>query len=391
MLNLNTFYIIYAGIIGAFIGSFANVVIYRLPKGKSIIRPRSSCPNCNRTLSVIDLVPIFSWLFLRGRCRSCKEPISFRYPLIEILMALGFSLIVWQFPITSYQLSFLPLITLFAMIVIMSAIDIDHYILPDSLTLPALVVGILGTFLYIHSQELELPYLMQALQGAALGAGIITLINRVGSLVLRRFHDTKERLWPIGMDQVNLAALGGVLGGWWLGFALPTLSLIINLISRKVLRLSENILYALWLIALLALPWNPIIMPLLALKVTFIATGAFAIIGAFYWWVYTFYDQGDLATEKDNTDCDNTDTDEPVAMGFGDAKLAAVLGAMLGLENILVALIIAIFAGAILGIIGKFFGGSRKIPFGPYLAFGGLVALFIGSALKQWYFEMIGL
>ena len=77
-------------------------------------------------------------------------------------------------------------------------------------------------------------------------------------------------------------------------------------------------------------------------------------------------------------------------MGFGDAKLAAVLGAMLGPENIIVALAVAIFAGAVFGIIGKILGGSRKIPFGPYLALGGFVALFVGTLLKSWYLGMLG-
>ena len=367
--------------IGALTGSFANVVIYRLPKGKSIVRPRSSCPNCHQTLSALDLVPIFSWLFLRGRCRRCKNPISVRYVLVEALVAAGFGFIAWKFPIESYQLSFLPLIILFAMIVMMSFIDIDHYILPDSLTLPAIIVGILGTFLYAPTANL--PTTLQALLGAGFGAGIIVLINRIGSLILRRFKDTKERLWPIGMDQVNVAALGGILGGYWLGFGLATFSLILNLTTVRILRLSESIIYALWFIAVLALTWNPLVKPLLAIEVTFVAAGAFAIIGSFYWWVYGFtYGKDEEQPEEED--------DEPVAMGFGDVKLAAVLGAMLGPANILVALIVAIFAGAIFGVIGKLLGGSRTIPFGPYLAVGGLVALFFGVELREWYLSLIG-
>ena len=380
---LNTFYIIYASLIGALVGSFANVVIYRLPAGKSIVKPRSSCPNCKRTLKALDLVPIFSWLFLKGRCRSCKEPIAIRYPLVEILMALGFGLIVWQFPPQNYNLSFLPLVILFAMIVMMSFIDIDHYILPDSLTLPATIVGVLGALLYV-ANDTSLPTFLEALQGAALGAGIIALINRVGSLILRRFADTKERLWPFNMDQVNLAALGGALGGWWLGFGLATFSLSLNLVTRKILRLPEVIIYTLWLMALLILPQNPFVKPLTAIKFTFVAAGAFALIGAFYWWIQSLI-QGEESIE----DLEESD-DEPVAMGFGDAKLAAVLGAMLGPENVIVALVIAIFAGAILGIVGKFFGGDRKIPFGPYLALGGIVALFVGTPLKEWYLGVLG-
>ena len=134
------------GLLGALIGSFANVVIYRVPRGESIAFPGSHCPNCARPLTFLDLVPIASWLALRGRCRGCKEGIALRYPLVEAITALGFVLIALRWPIDQYGLTAFVLAALYAMLVMMSAIDIDEYILPDSLTLPAIAVGLLGSF-----------------------------------------------------------------------------------------------------------------------------------------------------------------------------------------------------------------------------------------------------
>ncbi len=368
------------GIIGALIGSFGNVVIYRLPAKKSVVWPRSSCPKCGHMIRPWENIPIISWLFLRGKCSNCKNPISIRYPLIEALTAAGFVALALRFPVESYGYTVFPLLAIYAMMVIMSMIDIDHYILPDSLTLPALVVAIMGTFIY--APESGLPALMPALAGGAIGAGIIALINRVGSLVLRRFADTKERLWPIGMDQVNVAAVGGALGGWWVGLGLAGASFVANLVTRKPLRIPEQFLYALWVIALVFSTTQLIIQPLQSIAGSLAATGIISIVGATFWWLRDIFSKEAAPLEDD---------DEPVAMGFGDVKLAAVLGAFLGWQLMLVALLFAFVIGAVIGVIGRMLGGSRMVPFGPYLAIGGMLALFVGQPLITWYLGMLGM
>jgi leader peptidase (prepilin peptidase)/N-methyltransferase len=319
-------------------------------------------------------------LFLRGKCSSCKNPISVRYPLIEALTAAGFVALALRFPLEIYGLTVLPLLILYAMFVMMSMIDYDHYILPDSLTLPAVTIAVLGTFLY--APESGLPTLNQAVMGGAIGAGIIAMINRVGSLILRRFGDTKERLWPIGMDQVNLAALGGALGGVWLGLGLALISCIANLISRKTLRLPEVMIYVLWVVALSLSTLNLWIGPVQSISGSLAGAGIISVLGSVYWW---FKDM--LAPQETPIE----DDDEPVAMGFGDVKLAAVLGAMLGWKVVLVAIMLAFIIGAIAGVIGRLLGGGRVVPFGPSLAIGGVLALFIGQPLMQWYLGMIGI
>ena len=375
MLTLIT--VSFLGLLGALIGSFANVVIYRVPRGESIAFPGSHCPNCSRPLTALDLIPIASWLALRGRCRGCKEGIALRYPLVEALMAVGFVLIALRWPLEQYGLTAFVFAALYAMLVMMSAIDIDEYILPDSLTLPGIAVGLLGSFFYATPGGL--PSLQAALFGGALGAGVIVLLNRVGALVLRRFADTKERLFPIGLDQVNVAFVGGALGGWLVGLLIAAASLVANLATRRTLRLPEPLVYGLWVLALGA---GSFYLGVNSLSGSLAAAGSVAVLGAVYWWVLELL--GKAPEETQEVD------DEPVAMGFGDVKLAAVLGVMLGWQNLLVALLLSFFVGAVGGLTLKAFGGGRVVPFGPYLATGGLVALFYGDALLGWYLGMLG-
>ena len=374
------FTLIIVGILGALIGSFANVVIYRVPKGESIVFPGSTCPNCGHKIKPWENIPVLSWLFLRGKCSSCKTPISARYPTVEALTATGFVLLAWRWPVEIYGLTVVPLLIIFAMLVMMTLIDYDHFILPDSLTLPALVVALVGTFVYAFGSGL--PTLNEALAGGAIGAGILALINRIGSLILRRLGDTAERLWPVGMDQVNIAALGGALGGWQVGVGAALISFIVNLVLRRPLRLPEAIVYALWVVALAVSGLNPFVTPLASLAGTFAAAGIVSILGAVYWWINELI--SDEATEEPEDD------DEPIAMGFGDVKLAAILGAILGWQNMLVGLLLAFIIGAVGGVIGRLLGGDRVIPFGPPLALGGLIALFVGPAILAWYLGLLG-
>ncbi|CAA9577383.1 MAG: Leader peptidase (Prepilin peptidase) / N-methyltransferase [uncultured Truepera sp.] len=364
-------------LLGALIGSFANVVIYRLPRGESVVFPGSHCPHCGRALGALELVPVASWAALGGRCRVCKAGISARYPLVETLMALGFAALALRYPVEVYGLTVFPLLALFALLVILFAIDLDTHLLPDALTLPALGVALLGTLLYAPGSGL--PTMTDALYGACLGAGVLALLNRLGALVLRRFRDTRERLWPIGMDQVNVAAPLGTLG-WPFGFVGAALSLALNALTRRTLRLPELPLYALWLIAVTGLTLlRP--NPLSAVSGSLVAAGGTALVGALYWWLHDLGRPTDEIAEEE---------DEPVAMGFGDVKLAGVLGALLGAQNLLVALSLAFVFGAVGGLIGKALGGGHVVPFGPYLVSGALAALFYGGPLVGWYLGLLG-
>lgn len=371
--------VVFAALLGAVVGSFANVVIYRLPRGESVVHPGSRCPSCDRRLGVVDLVPVLSYLALGGRCRTCKARISPRYPLVEAAMALLFAAIALRWPALDVGAAMLPLMAVAALLVMAAIIDIEHYVLPDVLTLPAVVVGVLGA--YLTGLAPDLPRPLAALVGALAGAGVLVLINRIGALVLRRFADTKERLWPVSLDQVNIAAVAGAFGGVTIGLLVGLASVVTTLIARRQLRLPEPLAYGLWLVGLVFSTTTLTVPTSTAVAGSVLAAGAWALIGAAYWWI------ADLVRGEEEPD---EADDEPVAMGFGDVKLAAAIGAILGWEKLLVAIFFAVTLGAIGGVAARLAGGSRLVPFGPYLVAGGLIALFVGDAVIAWYFGLLG-
>lgn len=138
--NIPTFTISFiAFCIGAIFGSFATALIYRLPRDINWVSKRSSCVTCERNLSFFDLVPLLSYIFFRGKCRKCKAVIGFRYFVVEIIMAVGFTLIIHNFGVT---IDAAVICLLFFAIVILSAIDFEHYIIPDGLNIFIFLIGV---------------------------------------------------------------------------------------------------------------------------------------------------------------------------------------------------------------------------------------------------------
>jgi leader peptidase (prepilin peptidase)/N-methyltransferase len=127
--------------LGLVIGSFLNVVAYRLPRGESLVRPRSRCTACGSDVKPYDNVPVFSWLLLRGRCRHCAERISARYPLIELATALVFGAVVLREGARAELALTLPFA---AMLIAVAAIDVEHKIVPNKVLLPMAVWGVAG-------------------------------------------------------------------------------------------------------------------------------------------------------------------------------------------------------------------------------------------------------
>jgi leader peptidase (prepilin peptidase)/N-methyltransferase len=125
---------------GLIVGSFLNVCISRIPEGESVVFPNSHCPNCHTPIMAYDNIPILSYLFLRGRCRGCKEPISWQYPFVEGLTAVVFWATVH---LVGMQSKTLFLLLFFSAIIVLIFIDLNHRILPDVITLPGIVLGIL--------------------------------------------------------------------------------------------------------------------------------------------------------------------------------------------------------------------------------------------------------
>lgn len=372
---------VYAFIIGSLIGSFLNVVIFRVPAGRSIVWPRSSCPNCGHTLSPIELIPIVSWTIQGGKCRNCKAPISVRYPLVEALtgvLFLGAALLHPVFPDLLFIWAFI------ALLIALSFIDIDTYELPWTLNYGGLFLGLLGAGLLGFPRPFA-----QALDGALMGAGLIALFAGYGGLIYNRLKDG-PREGPVGLHTMHFAALVGAwlgpAGGLMAGF----LNWALNARSGKVLALHDGLTLGLAILAPIAAIVLPI--PLLAeprgvlgsFRGMLIAIGGVALAGGIYWWIKEYTNKGKPQAEA------QPEPGYTTVMGFGDVVLAGFLGAWLGFSNLLVAIFVAVFAGAIIGLIMRRINGEKLIPFGPYLAIGGVIAYFYGQDLVQWYLSYIG-
>jgi leader peptidase (prepilin peptidase)/N-methyltransferase len=187
----------FACLFGLAWGSFLNVAIARLPMGVSLVSPRSRCPSCGRTVASYDNVPLLSYIFLGGRCRHCRVPISVRYPFVEALVG-GSSLL--SFLRNGPSLEYLFELAFVASMVTLVFIDYDHQILPNSITLPGIVLGLgLAPFR-------ETITLVEAFSGAALGAGLLFLVSEA-YLRLRKIEG-------LGFGDVKMMGMVGAFLSW---------------------------------------------------------------------------------------------------------------------------------------------------------------------------------
>jgi leader peptidase (prepilin peptidase)/N-methyltransferase len=144
--------VVLAGVVGAVVGSFLNVVIHRLPRRESLVHPRSRCPGCGAQIAGYDNVPIVSWLVLRGRCRHCGEPISPRYPVVELLTALVFVAVVLVRGFDDDLILELPFV---AALIALAGIDLDHKLLPNRIVYPMAAYGVIATLLVDRDDLVE--------------------------------------------------------------------------------------------------------------------------------------------------------------------------------------------------------------------------------------------
>lgn len=207
---------------GALVGSFLNVIIYRVPIGKSIVFPNSKCPKCEVPINPFDNIPIFSWIILGGKCRGCKAPISIRYPAVEALHSILWVLIYWQLGFTPL----LPVALLFASVMVaLMFIDAEHMILPNVITYPFFVLCVLirllfpilfGEFTFIDatywpaSAMTEYPLwfssLFSGLIGALAGGGSLWLVGELW----KRLRGVDA----MGLGDVKMMLGVGMLFGW---------------------------------------------------------------------------------------------------------------------------------------------------------------------------------
>ena len=214
---------IYAFGLGAFIGSFLNVLIHRLPRKENFVTGRSHCPKCNEMIRWYDNILLLSFIILRAKCRRCAAPISWRYPMVELVTAVFF--------LTAYKLygvSFHSLIAavFFSMLLVVTFIDFEYYIIPDRITYPGMVLGMALSWV----NPLVTP--LDALIGLLAGGVALYLLAMLGDFVFK-----KESL---GGGDIKLAAMLGAFLGWkniiFIFFGAAVFGLIYAIIQMAVSR-----------------------------------------------------------------------------------------------------------------------------------------------------------
>lgn len=356
--------------VGACIGSFLNVVIYRLPLGISVNNPkRSFCPLCKYQIPMWLNMPVFSWLILRGKCANCKAPISARYPIVEFLTGVLFTAVTlhcfnvvgnpWLIP------AYWILISLF---VAGTYIDIDHYILPDEITLGGTVVGLIASVLVPEflGERVWWENGLQSLGGAALGYGLLWVVVEMGKKLFgkKKMEFDPPLAWDISQPdgaEEPAFTLDGDATPWTDLFFRKTDRLIIGCPTTEIDGLlHENVT--------------------LTIKCEGVSVRP---------------DDASQAALELNLEqiqhmkgtCRSVIIPRE-AMGLGDVKFMALVGAFLGWKGVL----FTIFAGSILGslvalilILARKREWAQRVPFGPYLAAGATVYLFFGAAVLEWY------
>jgi len=261
--------VVLAGILGAMLGSFLNVCVFRLPRGESVIHPRSRCPSCGHGIAWYDNVPMLSWLVLRARCRRCGASISVQYPLVELAVALIWAgSVAWQ-GITLEALAAAVFVTL---LLGMALTDAQFYVIPDAFSVGGMIAG-LAFALAPGGLVWWVGFV-----GAALGYALLWAVRWAGDAALRR----------------------GLIGGEELGSVLE-------------------------------------------------------------------------------------EGERPTTMGEGDLRMMAMVGAFLGPVGVLLTVFLGALAGSLVFLPLRLLGRRIAIPFGVFLAVGGVAALLIGDDLLRWY------
>jgi len=215
--------LITAFIFGICIGSFLNVCIYRLPAGKSIVHPPSSCPGCDTTIRFYDNIPLMSWLLLRGRCRHCHTPIAFRYVLVELLGGFMAVCVYFKFGPSIEGIVYYVFI---AALLTITFIDLDHQIIPDVISLPGIPLGFAASFF--------MPSItwMDSLIGLLVGGGSLYAVAWGYALITG-----KEGM---GGGDIKLLAMIGAFIGWkgvlvtiFTGSAIGTLAGLTAMLAEK--------------------------------------------------------------------------------------------------------------------------------------------------------------
>lgn len=347
------------GLLGLITGSFLNAVIHRLPRSISLLNPRRSfCPGCGKSIPWYENLPVASWVMLWGRCSGCAMPIAIRYPLVELLTA-GLYLAAWgRFG--------LPVATLFwiflSLLIAATFIDFDHLIIPDEITLGGTAVGLFCATVVpsLLGASVWWQGLLWSLVGAACGYFLLWGVVEMGKLAFGRRR--------IRADIPTSFELSGTEGEPVFTLGEERVSLA-EFFYRESDRIEASCL------------WLEIDGERMEAGRLSISHAALSY-GSKEWPLDALPDAMPIRAEVSEVVLPRE------AMGFGDVKFLACIGAFLGWKGVIFSLFAGSMVGAVIGVAMMVLTRGRsggRIPFGPYLALGALIWVFGGPELLDWY------
>jgi leader peptidase (prepilin peptidase)/N-methyltransferase len=356
--------------LGACIGSFLNVVIYRVPLGMSVNEPkRSFCPKCKGDIPLWLNIPLVSWLWLRGKCSKCGAPIAFRYFGVELLTALLFSAVAWVF--APWSVGVVPFLwVLVALLVAITFIDAEHLIIPTSLTWGGSVVGLAACAAWPQLPVMagDMGNWIDGLKQGGIGwlAGFFGLwgVVELGKLAFgkKAMKFDKPVAWhlkePVGDEDPMLYIMDGEEIAWWDIFSRKTDRLLVEATEIRV-------------------SGEPVAN----------GTGKLEIRET----EITLPD-GTVHKLAEIKSLDGMATSAVIpreAMGMGDVHLLGMIGAFFGWTGVFFSLFAASIFAIVAAVIGRI-GFGKQLPFGPFLAMGAVAWMFGAWRIWEWYLDVLG-
>ncbi|MGB9602584.1 MAG: prepilin peptidase [Limisphaerales bacterium] len=341
---------------GCIVGSFLNVCIYRLPRGESIVNPPSHCPVCNWQIPWYYNIPLVSYIWLGGKCYNCGSKISPRYIIVEFITGVFFLLSWLKYGERNFYIAIVSSL-LIAALIVASFIDIEHYIIPDEITYGGIICGVLISFFLppLHNVSTHLDSLKRSITGVVVGAGLIFMIVNLGKLIFGRYRIKINPNSKVIFTEESL-----VLPHQEIPYG--------EIFSRK----SDTIRFV---AKRLELP------------------------DRCYWQVEVKLSPEKLIIGKEEYEPESVvfmeaTIDELIlpreAMGFGDVKFMAAIGAFTGWKGVLFSLCLSSIIGAVFGAALMLAGlkeRSSRIPYGPFISLATIIWLLYGEeVLKIWFY-----
>lgn len=343
-------------VFGSIVGSFLNVCIHRMPRGESIVSPPSHCPHCRYSIPWFLNIPLATWLFLKGKCRNCRAPISARYFLVELLTGVLFLACWLKFGPRSAVVA-LVYCALVAGLVVATFIDFEHFIIPDEITIGGTIAGFVISLLVpaLHHATHAMTSARESFLGLLVGGGLVYGILRLGKLLF-------------GRQKISLEP------GTRLIFTETAIQFPDEEIKFEDLfyRNSDVVIFQAESIELLGRVFKDVPVRL-SPKRLIVGEELFDPEKVTHMEAVT----GEIIIPRE-------------AMGFGDVKFMAAIGAFLGWPAVLFSLMASSMIGALVGlglIVARRQEWSSRLPYGPYIAMGAVLWMFAG---REWVARWLG-